>query len=291
MLYGQFRQEDYYLLKDHFYRPFTDPSKLDPDYWTRQRELVGVAVNADRALAFLRDAVIPFLGEFRASFPLHQTAGSATEFWLVNGTYMAVDAHVYYGIIRRFRPSRIFEVGSGRSTILAAEAVRRNLVEGAACRLVAIEPYPELIHAAGLSDFAEVMPEKVENVGLEVFESLSENDVLFIDSSHALKEGGDVQFLYNEVLPRLKAGVLVHVHDISLPRPYPRVYFEAGWFWNEQYLLQSLLTYNSRVDIVWPGNYVMCKEPDYIHDVFPEIAAMRAVFPSAEPTAFWYRTR
>ena len=104
-----------------------------------------------------------------------------------------------------------------------------------------------------------------------------------------MRTGNDVQHIYLDLLPVLKDGVYVHVHDVSLPLPYPRVYFDMQLYWNEQYLLQAFLMFNSRVKVIWPGNYMMLKCPEKMMVVFPEIADMRAVWPSSEPTAFWMR--
>ena len=103
--------------------------------------------------------------------------------------------------------------------------------------------------------------------------------------------GGDVQLEYCEILPRLAPGVLVHVHDISLPKPYPRVYFEQQLYWNEQYLLQVLLSFTSRYEVVWPGNYLMNRYPERVAKAFPEYHEMRKYYPQSEPSSFWIRVR
>ena len=89
----------------------------------------------------------------------------------------------------------------------------------------------------------------------------------------------------------LAPGVLVHVHDISLPKPYPRVYFDSGLYWNEQYLLQAFLAFNSRFEVIWPGNHMVLNYGERISKVFPEYQAMREKYPSSEPTSFWMRVK
>ena len=133
------------------------------------------------------------------------------------------------------------------------------------------------------------MRKKLQDCDLGIFQALEKDDILFIDSSHVLREGNDVQLEYLEILPRLRPGVRVHIHDVSLPRRYPRLYFNLNLFWNEQYLLQAYLTHNSRMEVVWPGNYMMLRHPDVMENTFPEIRQMRQRFPSSEPTAFWIR--
>ena len=136
-----------------------------------------------------------------------------------------------------------------------------------------------------------MIPKKVQDVGLELFTSLEAGDILFIDSSHVLRAGNDVQWEYLEVLPQLAPGVMVHIHDVSLPKAYPKVYFDSHLYWNEQDLLQAFLTFNSRFEVIWPGNYMMLRYPEKMLQVFPEIDRMRRAFPSAEPAAFWMRSR
>jgi hypothetical protein len=135
-----------------------------------------------------------------------------------------------------------------------------------------------------------VLPKKVQEIPLEFFADLEGGDILFVDSSHALRSGGDVWWEYCEILPRLKPGVLVHVHDISLPRPYPRVYFEQKLFWTEQYLLQAFLCYNRRFEVVWAGNYFDTRHPGRLQELFPVFADMKLRFPQSEPSSFWIRS-
>ncbi|MGH9903790.1 MAG: class I SAM-dependent methyltransferase, partial [Pyrinomonadaceae bacterium] len=138
---------------------------------------------------------------------------------------------------------------------------------------------------------SELIEKRVQDVDLSVFTSLEANDILFIDSTHALRAGGDVQLEFCEIMPRLAPGVLVHVHDISLPRAYPRVYFDQRLYWNEQYLLQAFLTFNRRFEVIWPGNYMALRYPERIREFFFEYQDMRAAYPSSEPTSFWMRVR
>ena len=135
------------------------------------------------------------------------------------------------------------KIGSGRSTAIAAAACLENQKEtGRAPALTAVEPYPPPFLEAGLPGLTELLQKKVQEVELARFEALEAGDLLFIDSSHVLRAGNDVEFEYLELLPRLPAGVFVHVHDISLPRRYPKAYYDQGLFWNEQQLSVNLST-------------------------------------------------
>jgi hypothetical protein len=107
-------------------------------------------------------------------------------------------------------------------------------------------------------------------VSLDLFRTLHAGDVLFIDSSHVAKIGGDVTYLYLEVLPRLKPGVVVHIHDIFFPKEYPRAWnMEEFRFWNEQYLLQAFLTFNSEFSVLLANSYLAARHMDGLKEAFP----------------------
>jgi hypothetical protein len=84
-----------------------------------------------------------------------------------------------------------------------------------------------------------------------------------------LKVGSDVKYEFTEILPRLNSGVLIHIHDIFLPAEYPREWIlKKHLFYNEQYLLQAFLAFNSAFDILWGGSYMHLKHPDKLEDAF-----------------------
>ncbi|HYL25691.1 MAG TPA: class I SAM-dependent methyltransferase, partial [Burkholderiales bacterium] len=136
-----------------------------------------------------------------------------------------LDAAAAYAMVRMTRPARIVEVGSGHSTRFLARAVRDG---GLGTQITAIDPAPRA-SISGLQ--VRCLRQPVQACALEVF-NLAPGDILFIDSSHQLKPGSDVEFLLDRVLPRLASGVRIHFHDIFLPDEYP-----AQWAWrryNEQ---------------------------------------------------------
>jgi hypothetical protein len=109
----------------------------------------------------------------------------------------------------------------------------------------------------------------VQDVPLDEFTRLEDGDVLFIDTSHVVKTGGDVQYEFLEVLPRLQKGVIVHIHDIYLPAEYPKEWVLDGLtFWSEQYVLQAFLAFNSAFEVVLGGQYLHLYHPDRLHKAF-----------------------
>ncbi len=280
-----------HLLPKHFYLPIPDDGDQLDAFWTTPSKMIGVELNVAAQLALMKNTFPRYLAEFRSRFPIVEPKKHG-DFFLLNGSYMAVDAHVYYSLIRATNPERIIEIGTGYSTILACEAATLNKqVLGRAPLITAIDPYPWEIFRNGFAGLNEVVAKKVQDVPLDVFTSLRAGDILFIDSTHALRSGSDVQYEFLEILPRLAPGVLVHVHDISLPLPYPKVYYDSQTYWNEQYLLQAFLAYNSRFEIVWAGNFMLLNHRDAVIEAFPEFELMREKWTSSEPTAFWMRSK
>lgn len=151
---------------------------------------------------------------------------------LDQGWFPALDGAAAYALVRDRKPQHIIEVGSGHSTRMLAKAM------GGMGEILAIDPAPRA-DIAGLPG-VQIVPSTVQTVALNLFDRLVPGDVLFLDSSHILMPGSDVDLLINRVLPRLPPGVLVHIHDIFLPFDYPSVW---GWrAYNEQLGVVPLLT-------------------------------------------------
>ena len=107
---------------------------------------------------------------------------------------------------------------------------------------------------------------------MEFFSQLESGDILFIDSSHTVKTGGDVNYFFLEVLPRLNPGVIVHVHDIFLPFEYRRDWvLDEFRFWTEQYLLQAFLTFNSEFEVLLANNYLLHYHKEHLKAAFPDL--------------------
>jgi hypothetical protein len=158
--------------------------------------------------------------------------------------YVQGDSVVHYGMLRKLKSARVIEVGSGLSSVITHHAGLANTKEGAPLSLTCIEPFP---YPALKRLPVTLEAQMVQDVPLAFFEQLQPGDVLFIDSTHTFKIDSDVSYLFLEVMPRLKKGVWIHVHDIVYPfnYPYPAdvAIFQRDWpfFWNEALALQALL--------------------------------------------------
>jgi hypothetical protein len=153
-------------------------------------------------------------------------------------------------MLRTLRPRRVVELGSGQSTLVSAQAARENAADGEPLELEVYDPYPGVV-TGELPGLARLERLAAQDVPPAAFERLSAGDVLFVDTTHTVKVGGDVNFIVLEVLPRLADGVLVHLHDIFLPYEYPRTWLEDyGLYWSEQYLVQAFLAFNARYEVL-----------------------------------------
>lgn len=127
-------------------------------------------------------------------------------------------------------------------------------------KLTFIEPYPEILNSLMSEKDKinnEVIIKIVQDVNYEKFQELEPNDILFIDSSHVVKTGSDVQHILFEILPLLKRGVYIHFHDIFYPFQYPKKWIlNNRWNWNEDYFLKAFLMYNNQFKIVLFPTYL-----------------------------------
>ena len=257
-------KEGFHLTFNHFYQPIPDTRFLKEQLWTGEFSMRGVEMNEAAQLTLLRDAFPKFKDEYD-SFPRAATS-VPHEFYFENSFFSGTDALILYCMVRHFQPATVLEVGSGFSTRLAAKAATRN----PGTRVVAIEPYPEDALRRGFPGLLELVEKPVQDVPFEFFEQLGDRDILFIDSSHVVKIGGDVTYLFLEVLPRLRPGVIVHVHDVFLPREYPREWVVGEkWFWTEQYLLHAFLLFNSAFEVLMANSYLASRHMSEFQSTFP----------------------
>jgi hypothetical protein len=263
-----------------FYSPIPDLEQLPADSFSRTSELPGIAWDLDAQLEFVR-TLAPALDEFRA------TDDDSDEAWRYapNLSYSAADAAVLYAMVRSTRPLRVVELGSGHSTLVTARAARRNTAEGHPLSLAVFDPFPSVVtpELPGLESLERV---SAQQVPLETFERLQAGDVLFVDTTHTVKLGSDVNFIVLEVLPRLAEGVLVHLHDIFLPYEYPRKWLEDyGLYWTEQYLVQAFLAFNSGYEVLASSHALQRDRRDAMAELLPPGSVD---WPGG---AFWMRRR
>lgn len=264
-----FERFGFHVLPVHYYSPIPDTRILrrKPELWSRELPLAALDLSIYEQKKLLETIYRHFSDEYMA-FPLERTS-DPTQYYLKNGSFGFVSGQMHYGIIRHFKPQKVIEIGSGYSTLASLAALRKNAEEGYQYEFIIIDPYPPSFIKKGTLGIKQLITKKVEDIDISFFDCLSENDMLFIDSSHTVKIGGDVNFLILEVLPRLKKGVIVHIHDIQFPYEYFKSYaLENHLFWQEQYLVQAFLAYNNAFKILWCASYMHYKYPELITKYF-----------------------
>ncbi len=229
-------------VRRHYYEPFPNPQRV-----SGPRRLPGIEWNLP-AQWVLVDS-FAWMDEIRL---LAQRNIAGRFFDAHNPNFCGGDADILYSLVRKLRPRTIVEIGSGYSTLVAVHAVQQNAAEGNPCKHICVEPYEMgWLESIGV----EVLRAPVEAIAVEFFEALASGDLLFIDSSHVVRAGGDVNYLILEVLPTLAPGVTVHFHDIFSPADYPRQWTdEKALLWAEQYLLEAFLSENRDWEIVLAAN-------------------------------------
>jgi predicted O-methyltransferase YrrM len=271
----------------HFYSPAVDPAELalEPrrsQIWPAEpRATPGVDWRESDQIALCRDI---FARQRRLEFR-EQVSDTPSEYYAQNNQYPPLDAWLLEAMLRWLRPQRMIEVGSGFSSLVTARVNREFL--DLALQFTCIEPYPRQFLIDGVPGISELTVAKVQDVPLEQFAQLRRGDVLFIDTSHTVKTGGDVNWIYHEIIPRLAPGVMVHVHDAFIPGDYPQPWVLEGWGWNEAYLLRSFLTFNSEFEIVLGARYMASLQPDVLTEAFPDWLATTA----QGGAALWFRRR
>lgn len=278
------RRFGFHPLRVHFYQPVPRYETVPPAHFEQPLEHPGVEIDLDRARALL-GRLAGFGGECR--WP--EAAGTPGTYHGGNGNFGFASAAMLHAMLRAHGSRRVIEVGGGYSSLISLAALQAN---GGDWRFTSIEPYPSewlraAIARAGAN--AELIERRAQDLAPSLFDALGGNDLLFIDSSHVSQLASDVNYLFLRVLPRLRPGVLVHVHDIYLPWEYPAAHFfgDNKLFWNEQYLLQAFLACNPDFEVLLPG----------FHAQGALAADFARAFPAYDPqrhrrsSSFWLRRR
>jgi hypothetical protein len=267
----------YQVYPQSFGNPFPDPAEVDAVKLEARRSLPAIDLDPAAALALLQT-----LSQYsrEADQFLKNRVGNLL-YW--DRTFGACDSATLYAMLRHLKPRRYIEVGCGYSSRAGVAALNANAEEGHACQSLFIEPYPPA-HLKELKLPGELLAKKIEQVALSRFQSLEAGDVLFIDTSHVIKVQNDVEYELIHILPSLKPGVFVHIHDIFTPYDYP-----AEWLIgtghnrggnNEQYALECLLSGGADWEIILP-----------VHLLWREHRNALAALINSDlrPASFWIR--
>lgn len=273
----------YHIRAIHYYEPLPNFRQIAPQQLQRRRVSSAVDFKVPEQLALLRRLADSFSVEIARL----GAAQSPVGFDFSNPYFSGLDASTYYALIRDLKPSLVVEIGSGFSTQIAAKALACNEREGKPGRLVCIEPFAEPRLTESGARF-KLVRTAVQEVPQEFFDQLTTNDILFIDSSHVATACSDVCTEFLEILPRLRKGVWVHIHDVFFPTDYP-----AEWVigrriaFNEQYILEAFLAFNSAYSVQLANSWMWHEEKEAAHRLCP--AAFGASGVVALPGSFWMK--
>ena len=252
----------------HFHSPIPDPDEvLRRVEWMRAAkfEVRDVRFNHEQQFDLLQE-----FAKFYADLPFPVNQNEACRYYYDQTVFCYPDAIFLYSFLRQTKPSKIIEVGSGFSSAVILDTVDRFFA--VAPEITFVEPEPVRLDRLLRNEdrkTARILKQQVQDVPLDVFRSLGPGDLLFIDSSHVLKCGSDLQFILFEVLPQLPVGIYVHFHDVFASFEYPERWLLRGFYWNEAYFLRAFLTNNNAWEIYFFNNYVRQRFEKFLEEKMP----------------------
>lgn len=251
-------QAGYDIMRRSFYSPIPEIPGADAPIWREPDELAGIHFDVREQMLWADTHCSEYMTEYTT---LKNRDSVTWNDFNHNGYYESGDADLLYAMVRHCKPARIVEVGAGFSSWVTALACEQNEREGFSVTYLSVDPESRTSMPDSLRAPDRQFSSPVQDMDLEVFQDLQANDILFIDSSHSVKLGSDVNHLILKVMPHLRSGVLVHFHDIFFPWHYPRHWFLRGTFLAEQYLLQGYLSGNRAYEVVL-GLHAMSRQCD-----------------------------
>jgi predicted O-methyltransferase YrrM len=254
----------------HFYNPIPEKNEVEKYEYLFDNDVENELINSgiDLNYNFQKELLDKFKITYQElSFPLNKAENNRYHF--LNNNYSYSDSIFYYSIMRVFQPKQVIEIGSGYSSCALLDTNEFYFENSINC--IFIEPYPDLLKSLlKKSDNITLIDKKIQDVNLDYFQTLQENDILFIDSSHVLKAGSDLNHIFFKILPKLKKGVLIHFHDIFFPFKYPKNWIMVhNRAWNEIYALRLLLSDNPKYKIVAFNTFLQSKDPVWFSENMP----------------------
>lgn len=238
----------------HYHSPVVDPDSLGDYVKIRSNPgasgFDGINIDIDEMKAFwdTSKALI-------SSAPFPEIKDDKYRFSFYGAPFPYGDALALHAIMGYCKPKRIVEIGSGFSTACMLDSADIHHLSD--LHITCIEPYPDRLNSLLLpADKAKItlLQKPVQHVPVaDIVGRLEANDILFIDSTHVLKTGSDVHYEIFEVLPAVRPGVMIHIHDCPYPFEYGQPWIDKNYSWNEVYAVRAFLMYNMKFKIVFWG--------------------------------------
>jgi predicted O-methyltransferase YrrM len=259
----------------HFYSPVPDMQELLRDepriFNSNVTEIPGIDLNSKEQVKLL-EVLSAYYREIPYDFANPDHDNRNLRYRVKDAAYRYSDVVMLYSMMRHFKPGRIVEVGSGYSSAVMLDT--NDLFLNGSVAMTFIDPDTARLEALLRPEDSQryvIHKKRVQDVDPAVFSQLKDNDILFIDSSHVMKTGSDLNYLLFEVLPLLNTGVLVHFHDIHFPFEYPRKWImEYKWIWNENYALRAFLMYNSAFRIIHFNSFLHRLKRKWFEEYMPD---------------------
>ena len=242
-----------YFVPGHYHSPIVRPDEAVKRYVAREltqwpEDLRGIDVNIG-----LMEALWKECKETLVATPFGDTPDNIHRYCYTGGPFPHGDGIAARMVIAKYRPKRIIEIGSGHSTACMLDALDEFGLEGT--HVTCVDPDMSRLRTLlrdGDESRITLREELIQDVSPDLVDELSSGDILFIDSTHVVKTGSDVHFEFFHLIPRLRSGVIVHVHDIMYPFEYPSEWvFDLNYSWNETYLLRAFLMYNTEFRVIF----------------------------------------
>ena len=252
----------------HYYSPIPNHNDILEYIKSPKRnlmELPDINLNKENQFKLLQE-----YHEYYDALPFPEQKEQNFRYYYAQPWFCYADAIFLYSFLRKNKPNRIVEVGSGFSSAVILDTVEKYFDQRT--EITFIEPYPDRLMSILKpldKEKVQIINKKVQDIPIDIFTSLGSGDLLFIDSSHVVKCGSDVQFLMFEIIPKLSSGVFVHFHDVFFPFEYPSEWLSKGMYWNEDYFLRAFLAYNNQWSISFFNTFVAFAFHDFLKENMP----------------------
>lgn len=259
-----------YAPPGHFYSPIPSPKDVEDHLVRLERKGMldpPPAVRMDDRTQF---DFLNRLQPYYSQLPFRAQPVDGLLYQYDNPNFANTDAIILFCAMNYFRPRRLIEIGSGFSTCVILDTNRIFL--SSQTKITCIEPHAKLLRSliTKSNDPLTIIETQLQETSLEVFDQLDTGDILFIDSTHISKAGSDVNYIVFEILPRIRPGVIIHIHDIYLAFDYPDVWLREGRAWNESYLLRAFLEYNDHFRILLFVSHMQNAHEDWFRQNMPD---------------------
>ena len=276
----------------HFYSPIPNMRSVcvkfrDNVFETSNSEISSINLNEASQKELLKK-----MGKFYSDIPFQDDKKTNLRYFFDNAFFSYGDGIVLYSFLRMFHPKKVVEIGSGFSSSLMLDT--NDLFLNRQTMFTFIEPYPNrLLTLLDKSDLehCNIQSKPVQNINLDIFTSLSEGDIFFVDSSHVAKIDSDILYIFFHILPALQAGVIVHFHDILWPFEYPENWLKEGRAWNEAYFLRAFLQYNNSFEILYFNSYMELHHRNLLQTILPDSLKTPTSKVTPSNTSLWLRKK